>query len=131
MNVPQVTDEEGRREWMVAPRKGLLTREFASEMDVTPSAIRAAIRRGQLPGVRLRVHGKVYAYAATVDDVAAYYELTTEVVSVLRRRTQNDVTGRLAWVGVPLVDQSSRIEIPTEFDNREEFDKANSNGSSA
>ena len=128
MNVPTIKDESDRREWMIAPRKGLLTSEFASLMDVTPGAIRAAIRRGKLPGVLLRSRGKVYAYAATVDDVAAYYDLTPDVVDVLQSRTQSDATGRSAWVGIPFFDQSRQMEISTEFENRKEFDNANSNG---
>ena len=128
MNAPKITDESDRREWMIAPRKGLLTSEFASVMDVTPGAIRAAIRRGKLPGVRLRCRGKVYAYAATIDDVAAYYDLTPDAVDSLRKRTQSDATGRFAWVGIPFFDQSRKMEIKTEFENRDEFDNANSNG---
>ena len=125
MDVPQITDEACRREWMNPPRKGLLTKEFALEMDVTASAVRAAIRRGKLTGVMLRTRGKVYAYAATVDDVAAYYGLTAEVIDILRRRTQIDAKGSLAWVGIPFFDQSGNTEVPTEFEIRQEFDDAN------
>ena len=125
MDVPQITDEVTRREWLIAPRKGLLTSEFAPVMDVTASAIRASIRRGKLPGVRLRVHGKVYAYAATVDDVAAYYELTDDVVKSLRRFTQSDIGGRFAGIGTFLIDQVGRKDIMTEFETRQQFEDAN------
>ena len=78
--------------------EGCSQAEFASEMDVTPGAIRAAIRRGKLPGVMLRSRGKVYAYAATVDDVAAYYDLPPDVVDVPakshgKRRPKGDSLG--------------------------------------
>ena len=130
MDVPQITDDAERRKWLVAQprREGLLTREFASVMDVNPSAIRAAIRRGKLRGVRLRALGKVYAYAATVDDVAEYYGLSEDVVSYLQRLTRVDVTGRFSWAGIPFFDLSGRTEISTEFENREEFDRANDDG---
>ena len=131
MGVPLITDEDSRREWLIAPRKGLLTSEFAEVMDVTASAVRAAIRRGKLPGVRLKVHGRVYAYAATVDDVAAYYELTETVVDFLRSRTHKDVGGRFAGVGMVLVDQVGRTEIITEFETRQAFEEANVEGDSA
>ena len=72
------------------------------------------------------MRGKVYAYAATVDDVAAYYELTPGVVNLLRSRTQNDAAGRAAFVGVPFFDQRGQVEIPTEFENRKEFENVNS-----
>ena len=130
MDVPQITDDAERRKWLVAHprREGLLTREFASVMDVNPSAIRAAIRRGKLRGVRLRARGKVYAYAATVDAVAEYYGLSEDVVSYLQGLTRVDVTGRFSWVGIPFFDQSGCTEIPTEFENQEEFDRANDDG---
>ena len=130
MDVPQITDDAERRKWLVAQprREGLLTREFASVMDVNPSAIRAAIRRGKLRGVRLRALGKVYAYAATVDAVAEYYGLSEDVVSYLQGLTRVDVTGRFSWVGIPFFDQSGCTEIPTEFENQEELDRANDDG---
>ena len=124
-------DDDSRREWLIAPRNGLLTSEFASAMDVTVSEIRAAIRCGELPGVRLRVHGKVYAYAATVDDVAAYYELTDTVVKRLRSFTTSDVGARFAGVGTSLIDQAGRMEILTEFESRQEFEDANADESSS
>ena len=130
MGVPQLTDDDSRREWLIAPRKGLLTSEFAPVMDVTASAIRAAIRRGKLPGVRLRVHGRVYAYAATVDDVAAYYELPTAAVNYLRKCIEKDVSGRFAGIGTALVDQIGRMELLTEFESRQEFEGANAHESS-
>lgn len=125
MDVPQISDDDSRREWLIAPRAGLLTSEFASVMDVTASAIRAAIRRGKLPGVRLRLHGRVYAYAATVDDVAGYYELPESVVDYLQGCTGRDVSGRFASAGTALVDQRGRLEILTEFESRAEFNDAN------
>ena len=130
MDVPQITDDAERRKWLVAQprREGLLTREFASVMDVNPSAIRAAIRRGKLRGVRLRALGKVYAYAATVDAVAEYYGLSEDVVSYLQGLTRVDVTGRFSWVGIPFFDQSGCTEIPTELENQEELDRANDDG---
>ena len=128
MDTPKITDDSTRREWMIGPRKGLLTGEFAEVMDITASAIRAAIRRGKLPGVQLRMRGKLYAYAATVDDVAAYYDLTAEVIEFLRRRVQHDVSGRFGNVGIPYFDQSGGTEIPTEFKNHQEFQEANEEG---
>ncbi len=111
---------------MIAPRKGLLTSEFGSVIDMTASAIRAEIRRGKLPGMPLRARGNVYAYAATVDDIAAYYELPPRTICLLRSLTCRDITGRFASVGIPLIDQSRQVEIPTEFENPEEFENANS-----
>ena len=125
MDEPKVVAEENRRDWLVAPRKGLLTSEFAEAIDVTPSAVRAAIRRRRLAGVRLRTRGKIYAYAATVDDVAAYYELGPEAVDHLKRQTQSDATGRHKWVGLEFHDQSRQTTLQTEFETGEEFDKAN------
>ena len=125
MDVPEITEDSERRAWLVAPRKGLLTAEFAQVMDVKPSAIRAAIRRGTLRGVRLRARGKVYAYAASVDDVAECYGLSVEAVGYLRRLTQRDVSGRFAWVGITFLHSSGSDELLTEFEGPEEFDRAN------
>ena len=126
MDVPKIADDAGRREWMIQPRKGLLTSEFAEVMDITAAAIRAAIRRGKLPGVQLRLRGTVYAYAATVEDVANYYDLPVEIVSFLEGRIQQDVPRKLNWVGIPFIDHSGKIEIKTEFESRQEFEEANS-----
>ncbi len=101
---------------MIARRKGLPASEFAKVMDVTTGAIRAAIRRGKLPGVRLRCSGGVYAYPATVDDVAAYYDLAADATAFLREHPQHDATGFAAWMGVPSLDQSNSIEVRKELD---------------
>lgn len=125
MDIPVVSDDAERREWIIAPRKGLLTREFAEVMDVSSSAIRAAIRRGRIPGVQLKTRGRVYAYAASVHDVAAYYGLSAEAVNYLQGRTKCDVPDRLAWVGIPFTDSLGTTEVPTEFEDSQEFEKAN------
>lgn len=126
MVIPRLSDEDSRHEWLRPPRKGLLTSEFASVMDVTAGAIRAAIRRGRLPGVQLRVHGKVFAYAAEVDAVADYYELPADVVAYLQRCTERPVPNRFSMIGTSLTDQTGGLEIQTEFETRQEFNDANS-----
>ena len=125
MKVPVLSDEQERREWLIAPRKGLLTSEFADVMDVSAAAIRAAIRRGRIPGIQLKTRGRVYAYAATVPDVAAFYGLSAESVKYLQGRTEHDVPKRLAWVGVPFLDSLGNVEISTEFENKQEYEKGN------
>ena len=129
METPKISDEDTRRIWLIGspkrPRLGLLTSEFADVLDVGPSAIRAAITRGKLPGVRLKMRGLVYAYAATVEDVANYYDLPDEAVEHLRRLTQKDASGRIAWIGTRFFSTDGSDELKTEFNNREEFDDAN------
>ena len=129
METPKISDEDTRRAWLIGslktPRLGLLTSEFEDVLDVKPSAIRAAISRGKLPGVRLKMRGLVYAYAVTVEDVANYYDLPDEAVEYLRRLTRKDASGRIAWFGTRFFSTYGSDELKTEFNNREEFDDAN------
>jgi hypothetical protein len=67
----------------------------------------------------------VYAYAATVEDVATYYDLPDQTVEDLKRLTQRDASGRIAWMGARFFNTARGEELMTEFASREEFDDAN------
>ena len=122
-NVPAISDERGQ--WMYGPRKGLLTHEFAKIIEVDARSIRDAIRNGQLPGNRLEAYGHVFAYCATVDDVASFYELQAEVVDSLRSLLNVDVSDEKPMMGQ--LENYSNISwnINTEFDTPDEFHNEN------
>ena len=128
MAIPEITDEAGWREWKVAPRKGLLSSEIAQLIGETPAAILAAIRTGQLRGVTLKDKGITFAYAATVDDIIAMYELSVEIADILRRRTQSDALDEVMYLGVPfhhVMGERIKVAIPTEFGDSQEFQRHN------
>lgn len=125
MTAPTISDNDDLLNWMYAPRKGLTTREIDAVIRVSPRDIRDSIRRGDLPGVRLQASGRVFAYAATVDDAAEFYELSAEAANSLRTALNNDATDTYLTIGqlTTYIGDESRIE--TEFESAEEFRSEN------
>ena len=102
----------------------MLTSEIAPLIGRIPSAIQEDIRSGRLPGVALKSQGITFAYAATVDDIIAVYELPAEAGETLRNLTQADAQHKVMYLEVPFLHtMGDRIEfaIPTEFEDSQEF----------
>ena len=129
MVILDVPDDVTHREWMVAPREGLLTSEIAPVIGQDADSIRAAIREDKLPGVVLQANGLIYAYAARVEDIARFYDLSPATVACLRKLTSMDAPQRIMQLGIPSIHVatglSCRIEIPYEFDSHQEILREN------
>ena len=129
MVILDVPDDVTHREWMVAPREGLLTNEIAPVIGQDAGSIRTAIREDKLPGVVLKANGLIYAYAARVEDLERFYGLSTATVAYLRKRTFMDAPERVMQLGIPSIygvsGLSCRIKIPYEFDSHQEFLREN------
>ncbi len=121
--VPAISDE--RQQWMCGPRQGLLTHEFAEVIGVDARSIRDEIRNGRLPGNRLEAYGYIFAYCATVDDVASFYELQADVADVLRTRLNVDIFDESPMMGQLENYSNVSWNVCTEFETPDEFHKEN------
>lgn len=125
MTTTIISDNDDLLNWMYAPRNGLTTREIGAVIRVRPRDIRDSIRRGDLAGVRLQADGRVFAYAATVDDAAAFYELSEEAANCLRTALDDDATDTYLTIGQLTTHTGDEPRIETEFESAEEFRSEN------
>ncbi len=128
MKIPEISDDIGRRAWMVEPRAGLLTSEIAPIIGESARSIRAAIREHELPGVAFKFGGSICGYGVKVDDIVSFHNCSPAIVAALKKLTEKDASPPAMRLGLPFfhtVGSDLDIEFWYEFDNVDEFRQIN------
>lgn len=85
--------------------------------------IRDAMRRGDIPGVRLDDLGLITAYASTVEDIASWHDLSLDKEQLLNGRRMLRVRGEYKFIGSREIPWM-QVVIQSEF-NIDEFQQEN------